>query len=233
MGFKDSLFRGIGAAGKSLAGGFRDVAGGMKSSSKMNDNISDIKTDVKKYERVKPVSALGVLGQVLTGAKITGESGGTRAEITGRENWKNLYKKPAEKPKPETTDGSAFAKKPFYNRKQAAWMLAEDLYKPDNKEILNKLMRYNPRKSNETRLQYAERLNNEVLGGVKDPAYPQKAGAIGLIIGDQGDKDFKIPMRQKFLEKETREAARNYDFKGVEDGKIKERLLKKYWEERN
>jgi hypothetical protein len=234
MGFKNSLFKGVGFAGKALAGGFKSVATGMKTNTEINNNVRNIETDVKKYERVKPISALGVLGQVLTGAKVNKESGGVKAEITGREKWGYLYKKEPEKPKPAApTNTSAFAKKSSYNRKEAAWMLADDLYKKENKELLDKLMRYNPRKSNESRLQYAERLNNEVLGGAKDPAYPQKAGSIGLVIGDQDDKNFKIPMRQKFLEKETRDAAAGYDFKGVEDGKIKQRLLKKYWEERN
>jgi hypothetical protein len=140
-----------------------------------------------------------------------------KADFPGRKDWR----KPPEKPEPaaQKADDGIFAGKPYLTRKEANWRLAEKIYEPKNKGLWIKLNKYNPIKPGETRLQYAERLNKELFGGVKDPAYPQRSGPVGAIIGDQQDRNYNFLMRKKFLEKGYREV-KNTNYKEAEKRKL-------------
>ena len=120
-----------------------------------------------------------------------------KADIPGRETWGRKPVKP--NPVPQKVDTSAFAKKYSLNRIEADRWLKKDVV---SKDLVNKFIRYYPKKAGETDWQRAQRIERGLFGGVKDPASPH-AGPIGPYIEKGADK-YKLIERRKELLKSMR-----------------------------
>jgi hypothetical protein len=170
------------------------VAKGIKTDSKMDNKVSGIETDVKRPEKV---TLSGVLGQVVKGSmgsKVP--EAGIRADRSG---WKKPVAPIKPDPVPQKVDTSAFAKKYSLNRIEADRWLKKDVV---SKDLINKFIRYYPKKARETDWQRAQRIEKELFGGVKDPVSPY-AGPIGPYIEKGADK-YKLLARKKELLKRMR-----------------------------
>ncbi len=120
-----------------------------------------------------------------------------KADIPGRETW---GRKPAKlNPVPLKVDTSAFAKKYSLNRVEADRWLKKDIA---SKDLINKFIKYYPKKAGETDWQRVQRIERELFGGVKDPV-SSHAGPIGLYIEKDADK-YKLIERRKELQKSMR-----------------------------
>lgn len=120
-----------------------------------------------------------------------------------------------------------FARRPL-NRRQADWQLAKEIFAPENVNLCRKLQKYNPKKSGETKLQYAGRLNQDLFGGIKDPAYTGKTRPIGTIIGDQQDKDINFPMREKRIRHDMMHDMRTGNYREAQKKKVNLELFDKF-----
>jgi len=102
MGFKDSLFKGAGSAGKDLLKGIGQVAGVVK----MNDKNSKIETEVNRLPSFSKAPPQGIFKQLIMGSNVS-KSGGS--------GWKKPTKSVS-----QTIDKSVFTNKENWTREELA-----------------------------------------------------------------------------------------------------------------
>ncbi|MFH1894293.1 MAG: hypothetical protein ABH813_00085 [Patescibacteria group bacterium] len=224
MGFKDSLFKGVGSAGKGLLGGLGKVAAGIKTDNKMGSNISKIEPGVKRYKSAKPLTLLGAVGQVLMGSKVP-KNAGIVADISGRKDWRGAQKKVAVQAKPEVVDRSAFANnKKEYLRKQSADWIAKELQSGNLKDLRARFFRYFgylPRESDPLSKKLA--LAGRIFGSKKEP--------IGEILEKKSDTPLHLAqMKRKSREKTMPALRAKKDYRGIEQEKINQEILDRFFE---
>jgi hypothetical protein len=168
MGLLGDIVRGVGGEIKSGAKvGISSMAKGIKTDNK----VSKIQTDVKRPVSIGKVTPFGVLGQVIRGSKVP-EGAGTKANIIGRENWRDSWKKAQEKPKSVApVDTSIFAKKANWKRDELAREIIKRLgVTGADKDFRNRVFKYLRRipRITDSKKQ-KEQLVEKIIGTVKGP----------------------------------------------------------------
>lgn len=206
MSTSGDIFKGIAKGfGREFIKAGGQVARGMKPTSKIDNKMPQIKSDIKRPERV---TFSGVLEQVVKGSPMGSKvpEAGIRADRSG-------WKEPAP-PKPEQqVDTSIFANKENYTREQ----LAEEMIKRlgttgVDKDLRNRILKYYRilPKSTDTKKQK--------LKFVEDIIGAEKEHIIGRDIWKKKAPQFIY--RRKKMEADVRKAKDKNDFLGQQKEKL-------------
>lgn len=177
-------------AGKALVKGIPTKQG-------ISSDVSKIKSDIKGYQKTKPVTFGGAFSQVIRGSQVP--QAGAKANFSGRDAWKVAAQKKQEQKKTPAVEPNLFtmSKKFMVSRQQSAWYFNEYLKK--NPGLKMKLLKYNPKTAGESDISWAKRIQNEWYGKKDEYASPYM-GKIGDYIGQNRAKPMVESRIKRVLE---------------------------------